>query len=280
MMKPTNRLAALSLLTLAATSFATSTYASPGSIKELSKRTVVMPKPADCRTLGICELKSAKMVEQKVKVLLPNERPEFASYMTGISFVVQVDKPANIPNFGVVQYLKGCMFESELMPDGTQQHRFIYVHKLFGKYELIHHDNFVIDSSDMDPLATSFEGYGRFDLYKWNANPKNIDSDAGTWYFDAKPPHGTVYKADLVANTGLVEGTTNPTARNSYLELETCLFKIADLPLTSDAQGTGVDRSKALWCAAWDHKFGYDFATHKVTKETAISPVCNEPASF
>ena len=249
----------------------------PASIKELSKRTVTMPLPADCKTLGICDLKSVTLVERKIKVLLPDERADFATYMTDMRFIVKVAKPANIPNYGVVQFLKGCMFESSLLPDGSITRDFTYVHKHFGSYTLLKHDDWVIDTSHADPLATSFENYGRFDLFKWNTDPANLDADNATWYFDAKPKHGTVFKADLLGTTGLIEGSQDPNARNSSLDLETCIFKIGDVPTTTDVTGAGVDKSKALWCASWDHKFVYDFATGKVVQEKTIHPQCNEP---
>ncbi len=251
----------------------------PRSIKEISKRTVQMPAITDCRTRGICDLKSVKLVERKIKVLLADERADFATYMTDMKFVVDVKKAANITKFGVVQFLKGCMFESELLQDGTERRDFSYVHKHFGSYKLIKHDDFVIDTSHADPLATSFETYGRFDLYKWNKDPANLDAENATWYFDAKPPHGTVFKADLVGTTGLIEGTQNPNARNSSLELETCIFKISDLPVTTDETSKGVDKSKAVWCAAWDHKFRYDFAKMNVVQDKTIDPFCATPST-
>lgn len=251
----------------------------PASIKELSKRTVAMPAIVDCKARGICDLKGVRMVERKTKVLLADERADYASYMTDMKFIVEVTKPANIPNYGVVQFMKGCMYESELLPDGTVTRDFTYVHKHFGSYKLVKHDNWVIDTAISDPLATSFENYGRFDLYKWNTDPKNLDADYANWYFDAKPPHGTVFKADLVSNTGLIEGSTNPNARNSSLDLETCIFKIGDLPATTDETGVGVDKSKALWCASWDHKFRYDFATSTVIQDKTIDPFCATPST-
>lgn len=251
----------------------------PASIKELSKRTVTMPAITDCKSKDICDLKSVKVVERKIKVLLADERADFASYMTDFRFVVEVDQPANIPNYGIVQFMKGCMFESELLPDGSIRQDFTYVHKHFGQWSLIHYNDWTIDSSHADPLSTSFENYGRFDLYKWNKDATNLDADDAIWYFDAKPPHGTVFKADLIANTGLMEDTVNPQARNSSLELETCIFKIGDLPATSDEAGTGVDKSKAIWCASWDHKFVYDFAKSKVVAEKTIHPFCATPST-
>lgn len=251
---------------------------SPASIKEISKRAISMPPQANCGSTDTCDLKNVRLVERKIKVLLPNERADFAMYMTDTRFIVQTTTAKEIPRYGVIQYLRGCMFESEILPDGSERRDFTFVHKQFGAYSLVRHDDWVVDSSHLDPLATSFETYGRFDLYKWNRDPANLDADDATWYFDAKPPHGTVFKSELLGTTGLIEGSKNPSARNSSLELETCIFKISDLPLTSDAQGTGIDKSKALWCASWDHKFSYDFATRSVIQDKKIHPFCSEPS--
>lgn len=257
----------------------TSMAQTPSSIKELSKRTASMPKVVDCKKLDICDLKEAKIVERKIKVLLPDEQADYASYMTDFRFVLKFDKPANIKRYGLVQFMRGCMHQSELMPDGTIDRRFTYVHKHFGQYRLIRHDDWVVDSSHIDPMATSFENYGRFDLYKWNKDPADLDADSAEWYFDAKPTHGTVFKSELISNTGLMEGTENPQARNSSIELQTCLFKIGDVPSSSDPAGTGIDRNKALWCADWNHIFTYDFTSKKTVQETAIHPYCQEPST-
>jgi hypothetical protein len=251
----------------------------PASIKELSKRTVAMPAIADCHAREVCDLKSVKLVERKIKVLLADERADFASYMTDFRFVVEVSKPSDIPNYGVIQFMKGCMFESEVLSDGTEAKNFSYVHKHFGEWSLVRYDDWTIDASHADPLATSFEKYGRFDLYKWNTDATNLDADNATWYFDAKPKHATVFKAELIANTGLIEGAATPSARNSSLDLETCIFKISDVPVTSDSTGRGVDKSKAIWCATWDHKFHYDFALGKVVQAKTIHPFCATPSN-
>lgn len=273
-----NRTSTLALVLVSTCLFGAPLFAqTPASIKELSKRTVTMPMPADCKPLGICDLKGATLIERKIKVLLPDERADYATYMTDMRFILKVAKPSNIPNYGVVQFLKGCMFESNQLADGTVTRDFTYVHKHFGAYTLLKHDDWVIDTSHADPLVSSFENYGRFDLYKWNTDPANLDADNATWYFHARPKHGTVFKADLLGTTGLIEGSQDPSARNSSLDLETCLFKIGDLPKTTDITSIGVDKSKALWCASWDHKFVYDFAAGKVVQEKTIHPQCHEP---
>lgn len=86
-------LAATSILTMCTAVFAQAQTAA--SIKELSKKTNVMPKFTDCRKLGVCDLKSVKTVERKIKVLLPDEHSDYASYMTDFRFVIETEKASN-----------------------------------------------------------------------------------------------------------------------------------------------------------------------------------------
>ncbi|MDX9730458.1 MAG: hypothetical protein RBT63_01690 [Bdellovibrionales bacterium] len=248
-----------------------------GSIKELSKRTRTMPKISDCRKHDLCDLKGARMIERKIKVLLPDEHSDFASYMTSHQLILNFDKASSIPRYGVVQFVKGCMFQSELQADGSVKNRFNYVHKHFGKHVLLRHDDWVVDSSHADPIATSFEGYGRFDLYRWNKNASNYNADNAGWYFFGPPSHGTVFTAELLGNSGLLDGYKNPHAGNSSLDLETCIFKVSDLPTATDSEGSNLDKSKAIWCTTWDHKFHYDFSSGKVVQGKTTHPFCAEP---
>jgi len=253
----------------------TASAQTPGSIKEVSRRTVTMPKQKNCQATDTCDLKSAKLIDRKIKVLLPDEPAQYANYMSDIRFVLEFSKPSAIERYGLVQYIQGCMFGSTLKSDGNIEYSFTHAHKNFGDYKPIKYKTPIVDSDQADPLLTAFDGYGRFDLYRWNKDSADLDAENATWYFDAPPPHGTVFFADLISNTGLQEGTPAPSARNSSVEFETCLFKISDLPNTSDPQGTGIDKNKAIWCTTWDHKFVYNFKQGKVIQEKAISPICD-----
>ncbi len=253
----------------------TASAQTPGSIKETSRRTVTMPPQKDCKTTETCDLLSAKLVESKIKVLMPNEPAQYVSYMSDIRFVLNFAKPASIENYGIVQFLKGCMFGSTLKPDGSIDYSYTYAHRNFGVFKPIKYKSQVVDSDQADPLVTAFDGYGRFDLYHWNKNRSDLDAEKANWYYDSAPPHGTVFYADLVSTTGLIEGTPEPQARNSSLDFEICIFKIADLPISSDPDGKGIDKGKALWCTTWDHKFVYNFKLGKIVPEKTINPVCD-----
>ena len=255
-----------------------STFATEGqtAIKEISKRIVDMPQrtPAQCKANGSCALKGAQLVERKIKVLLPDEPPDQVMVMTDMRFILNFDKPKSIEKFAVVQLMNGCMFETEKKPDGSIEYSFSAAHKNFGQYKLLKYTSPVVDAETDDPVKTAYKGHGRFDLYRWSQDPTTTDPDNDEWYFFGKPTHGTVYTSDLVSYTGL-KTDKNPTARNSSLELSTCVFKASDLPKTSDASGTGIDFKKAIWCASWDHKFGYDFNQGEIVAETGLNPNCS-----
>jgi len=247
------------------------------SIKELSRRVQRMPAIADCQSRDLCAIKNVRTEEIKYKVILPNEHSDYAGYMTDFRFVIETQKTSDIPKFGLVQIMRGCMWEREVDRKTLQStDYFTYVHKNFGQHDVIKYQDWIVDAEHADPVITSFEGYGRFDLYRWNTNPRDLDADNAKWWFHGQPPHSTVFKATLIGSAGLQPGE-RWAATNQSLEFRTCLFKIDDLPATSDQQGTGIDMSKAIWCADWDQKYHYDFKQKTVVPHTGIHPVCSTP---
>lgn len=249
---------------------------SHASIKEISKRIITMPvqSQSQCQALGTCALKGAQLIERKIKVLLPDEPPEKVTVMTDMRMILNFDSTESIEKFGVVQFIRGCMYESTLNMDGSTSYSFSAAHKNFGQYKLIKYSSDIVDAVGTDPVSSAWDGRGRFDLYRWNKDPKSTDPENDNWYAFGKPAHGTVYLSDLVSYTGLKDQTPI-SARNSSIEMNTCIFKISDLPKTSDPTGTGIDRSKAIWCANWDHRFRYDFGAGEIVPESVISPSCS-----
>ncbi len=245
--------------------------------KELSRRVQRMPPITDCQKKGLCELKNVRTEEIKYKVILPNEHSDYAAYMTDFRFVIETEKTSDIPKFGLIQTMRGCMWEREVDRKTLQStDYFTYIHKNFGQTEIIKYQDWIVDAEHADPVITSFEGYGRFDLYRWNPNPRDLDANKAKWWFHGQPPHSTVFKATLIGSAGLHPGE-RWAALNQSLEFRTCLFKISDLPATSDKQGTGIDMSKAVWCADWEQKYHYDFTQKTVVPHTGIHPVCSTP---
>ncbi len=252
------------------------TLAMVQSQKVLSTKTNTMPAPRDCRTMGICDLKGAKTIETKFMTTDRQRSLLRTDFLTQFQFVLETDSPEAFKNYGVVQQIKGCMFEIEELANGAIETRFTFVHRNFGRYRLVYYNDWVIDAQSEDPLTSAYEGYDRFDLYQWNKDPRDLSEEKAQWVFNRPPPHGTVFKSEIVG-TAAVTSKKPLIAQNSSLLLRTCLFKIGDLPLNSTPTGAGIDFNKSLWCSDWSHNFVYDEQTKKMQQMNQISDSCKLP---
>jgi hypothetical protein len=167
-----------------------------------------------------------------------------------------------------VQWIRGCVFTS--YPDGRKYLDIAREH--FGRIVPFKHETWQIDSDSTDPIYSSYEGYGRFALLRWNQDPRSTDPETATYYANAKPSHGTTFVTDLPGTAF----ATKTNAQNVSLEFRTCLFKTSDLPAATTPDGTGIDDAKAIWCVSWDHKFVYDFKSQTMTKPSQIDSFCKQ----
>ena len=209
----------------------------------------------------------AKFIEYKKEVVLPKAKPSDISYLTDTRFIVDAASPMMIEDFAVVQWIRGCVFSSD--SNGGKDLSISRQH--FGHIIPFKHEHWQIDSDSTDPVYSSDPDYGRFALLRWNSDPKNVDAETATFYANKKPLHGVTLVTDLPASAFLGSPTQ---AQNTSLEFRTCLFKTSDLPRETTPDGEGVDNSKALWCVEWNHRFVYDFSSHKMRKPPQIDPFC------
>ncbi len=217
----------------------------------------------------------ATFVELKKKVTLPGAPSTEVNWMTDIRFAYAVSSAPLIENLAIVQWIHGCVFQSEYL-NGKIVKTIPYVRTHFGQTVPFQHRTWQLDSDTLDAAYTSDESAGRFALLRWNQDPKSLDPETATFYAKAKPPHGSVFATDLPASAFLIRGSGlhNGAAQNASLEYLTCLFKSSDVPEQSTPSGAGLDQSKALWCAKWDHKFTWDFTRAEMVSPSQIDPVC------
>lgn len=210
-------------------------------------------------------LKEFTLVEEKKKTTLSGGA---VSYSTDVRFVLKTKTVAEIANFGIVQYIKGCQYNSEY--DGQEVTKYFGISRnYFDEIVTFQHKNWQIDSDSHDPVYTSWMG-NRTALFRWNINQTSYDPETSVYMAQKLPPHPTVFATDLPGSSN-VDGQT---AKNSSLEFEVCLFNISDLPARTTPNGLGVDRSKALKCFSWDSKFVYDFSKKKFQMSGPIDPFC------
>lgn len=220
------------------------------------------------------ELKSISMKVIKKRLRLSGTLERNASYMTDIRFGLQTYSVGGYGSFGVVQFIRGCKWRSTW--DGKQvvKDASISRHHM-GQIITFKHVGFEIDSDSLDPLYHSYLGH-RFALWRWNEKPSNDNPETAYFVYHREPSHGTVFLTDLPGTSffsaELIEG--KQWAQNSSLEFKTCLFRLADLPLQTDPQGSNIDQAKALKCFSWDDKWVYDFQKGLMTSPAEIDSFC------
>ena len=218
----------------------------------------------------------ATFIELKKEVVLPGAPATEISYLTDIRFGYEVGKPSQIENYAIVQWIRGCMFSSEYT-DGHVDKDLSITRKHFGKTIVFQHKDWQIDSDSTDPIYSSDPTHGRFAFLRWNADKSILDADNANVYAKLKPPHGSVFVTDMPGSGFLASGTgrRDGTAQNASLQYITCLFKTSGLPTTTTPQGTGIDRTKSLWCVNWDHQFVWNFEVGRMSQPAVIDPVCD-----
>ena len=236
----------------------------------LSRRTEVFNPSAETP-----DLKASGFTELKKRVHFSGTRPKEDVWLTDTRFSITSRSRQFIESTAIVQWIRGCLFNS------TARHgvvsKSIEIYRLHFGHEIpFQHRTWQIDSDIVDPVYTAHAKYGRFALLRWNLNPDSLDPETSTWYFQKPPTHGSVFATDLPGGAFLVSGSGigEGAAVNASLELQTCLFKTQDLPLMSDPDGLHVDRSRAIWCTSWDHKFVWDFNRGRMTRPKRIDPIC------
>lgn len=240
-------------------------------VRTISTRAETRPSDPSCGTSQTCDLKRVKFVEYKKEVRFPGEDAKYASHLTDVRFALTLDSADSIESYGVVQYIRGCMYES-FFRNGREMKSMTIQRDHFGRTVPFQHKEWEIDTDSADPLYSSYPGVSRFALLRWNQDPDSLDPETATYYADKKSPHGSVFLTDLPGSASL--SPDDLSARNASLEFRTCVFRLADLPLSTDPRGSNIDRNKALWCVNWDHKYTWDAKSKRIRQSKTIDPFC------
>lgn len=220
-------------------------------------------------------LKRWELVKYEKRVTLPGDTLALASYMTDVRMVLETAGVADITSYGVVQYIRGCQFHSRY-EGGAVTKTLDISRDHFGERSTYQHKGWEIDSDSADPLYTSYED-DRFALWRWNPDPASLEAEDSNFMHFRAPPHPKVFATDMPGALSLLPPSPHVPYReavNSTVEFRTCLFKLADLPETTDKRGRNIDFGKAIRCFEWSSKYVYDFASRLMTSPQGIDPVC------
>lgn len=188
-----------------------------------------------------------------------------ASYSTDAKFVLRTRSVQSLPDYALVQYIRGCQYSSR--PDGS---KLLNISRDYhGGTTIFKHPIWMIDTDSSDPLYTSWKN-DRFGLWRWNQDPRDFTPETATYAYDARSPHPVVFATDMPGSFM----RSGDEAKNSSLEFKTCLFHMRDVPAHASADGAEIDQSKAIRCFDWESKLTYDFKKKDYVIGGALEPAC------
>lgn len=223
----------------------------------------------------VSSLEEFALVIMKKQVFVPGLDPRFVSHQTDIRAVYRTTHVSQIEDYVIVQYIRGCQFETSW--DGKKLKKSLSIHRrYFGDNRPFHHPSWQVDSDNSDPVYSSYEGFGRFALLRWNHDVTSLDPETAFYYAEQKPSVRTVFLTDLPGSGMILDDQRGVVvAKNSSLEFQTCLFNAKDIPPTSTPDGKGIRKSRALACLTWDHKFLFNSRTGKIEAGgSGIDSIC------
>ena len=105
------------------------------------------------------------------------------TYGNGVIMEYETDSVGAIEKYAIVQFIKGCVFNSSKNSDRKIKRNVGSTVPNFGEDIPYCFSDWVIDSQDTDPAYNSDPEYGRFYLLRWN-KPGSYDSRTDKFYGD------------------------------------------------------------------------------------------------
>ncbi len=245
-------------------------FTGTGHVHTLSETKQVFLNP-DCRATDTCDLKRFTLTSLVHEIWFSDD-PNHPTYGNGAIMEYETDSVDTIEKYAIVQFVKGCVFDSSKNRQGKIIKNANYGVASFGENIPLCFPEWVIDSQDTDPAYNSDPEYGRFYLLRWN-EPGSYDTRTQQYYGAKKPNHPVVYMTDYPAGA-FVTGTG---VKNAALEFKTCIYKASDVPTAT--RRDNIKFAKPITCLEWQSVYVYDFDKAKFETHLADFPGREEPAA-
>ena len=228
----------------------------------------------ECAKNDTCDLK--QIFFRKEDYFMPADTAELSDpiiYGTKMIAGYITHDVEQLTNYLFVQFNRGCMWYSHL--DEAKQHivtEFGIVREYLGVRKTQNvFPEWVVDTNDNDPAATSGEVGNRHFLLQWSEKvPLGIPNVQGNLFGEKRPTIPFGYITDMPGPAVYAPGIGQ--ARNMSLEFKTCLFKTKDVSLVTN--GHDVDVTRAVFCINWESKFVYDHKQQKFETPKGIHQEC------
>jgi hypothetical protein len=223
----------------------------------------------DCQWNGTCDLKRFTLTTSEYEVWFSDD-PNHPTYGNGAIFEYETDSLDALEKYAIVQFMKGCVFDSSKNGHGKIERHVTDTVASFGENIPFCFPEWVIDSQDTDPVYNSDPKYGRFYLLRWN-KPGSYDERTQKYYGREKPRTPVLYMRDypsgaFVSRTGV---------RNAALEFKTCVYKAGDVP--KETRRDNIHFARPISCFEWQNVYVYDFASRRFRTEWADIPAREQP---
>jgi hypothetical protein len=243
-------------------------FTEKGHVHTLSKTEEVFLNP-DCRSTDTCDLKRFTLTTSVYEVWFSDD-PNYPTYGNGVIMEYETDSVDALEKYAIVQFIKGCVFDSSKNGEGKINRNVSYTVPSFGENIPYCFSEWVIDSQDTDPAYNSDPEYGRFYLLRWN-KPGSYEYPDHKYYGAEKPKIPVVYMADYPAGA-LVTGSG---VKNVALEFNTCIYKASDVP--AETRREDINFAKPITCFEWQNVYVYDFDRGRFQANWADVPRPEEP---
>lgn len=256
------------LLFLLLAAIADADFTGKGHVHTLSETKQVFLNP-DCHATASCDLKRFTLTKA-VNEIWFSDNPDYPTYGNGVIMEYETDSVAALEKYAIVQFKKGCVFDTAKNREGKIQRIVTDTVASFGEQVLFCFRQWVIDSQDSDPAYNSDPDYGRFYFLRWN-KPGSYDNRTQKYYGTVKPKTPVVYMSDYPAGAFI----TGSGVRNVALEFNTCIYRARNVP--SVTRREEVDFAKPIHCFEWQNVYVYDFAKASFQTDLATLPSWQEP---
>ena len=226
---------------------------------------------ADCASTDSCDLKRFTLTKV-VNEIWFSDNPNHPTYANGVIMEYETATEAALEKYAIVQFKKGCVFDSTQNPRGEIHRSVSDTVASFGEPMPFCFRHWVIDSQDNDPVYNSDPEYGRFYLIRWN-RPDSYDNRTEKYYGAEKPKLPVVYMADYPAGAFVSETAV----RNVALEFNTCIYKANEVPAKTRREN--INFAKPVSCFHWQNVYVYDFAKASFHDDLAAALQWAEPTA-
>ena len=251
------------LLFLLLAAIADADFTGKGHVHTLSETKQIFLNP-DCQSTDSCDLKRFTL-SKAVNEIWFSDNPKYPTYGNGVIMEYETDSVAALEKYAIVQFKKGCVFDTAKNREGKIRRIVTDTVTSFGEQILFCFRQWVIDSRDSDPAYNSDPDYGRFYFLRWN-KLGSYDNRTQNYYGAVKPQAPVVYMSDYPAGA-FIAGSG---VRNVALEFKTCIYKAVDVP--SVTQREEIDFAKPINCFEWQNVYVYDFGKAKFQTDLASVP--------